>query len=347
MTENHSTEREVFAEKLIKEMFKIQPGETVAITVNSGSDHQTAQALALATSDAGGIPLVMSMPKAEFDGQAGVKDWPAKALKAAPCNVDVWIELNSTCMLYSDIWEAALTKEIGYLVIASSTIESLTRVFNSFQVKDMKPLLEKVRDMAMTSKTIRITSENGTDLSYETNLNYPMDLDDGDFSKKKFGTAPGYVNVIPKIGSMNGKIVFDDLMFSTTHETGEKVGFEMIDGKIANVSGGSEGENYKSFLAQFNDENVYKISHNMFGLNPGVRQLRGEIVEDERIWGGVDFGFGHTSPMDMPPDGQAASTHFDGVVGKVSLYFDDKEIYRNGEVVHPDIKPLADVLISD
>ncbi len=60
------------------------------------------------------------------------------------------------------------------------------------------------------------------------------------------------------------------------------------------------------------------------------RELSYEIVEDERIWGGVDFGFGHTSPIDMPPSGQQATSHFDGVVEKVDFYFDDIQVIEKG-----------------
>ncbi len=84
----------------------------------------------------------------------------------------------------------------------------------------------------------------------------------------------------------------------------------------------------------------------MFGLNPSIRKMMGEVVEDERIWGGVDFGFGHTSPMDMPPHGQVAKSHFDGIVGKVSIYLDDIQIVDDGEYIHPELKPLAVKLIG-
>lgn len=344
--DHNLSERAKFAKTLIEEMFKVESDQTVAITLDSGGDRETADAIFNAVSAVGGKPLLMTTPKAIHEGQAGVKYWPAKALEAALCNVDIWIELNSSCITYSAIWEAALAKNVRYLVLADSSIESLIRVFNSFEVLHLKSLLQKVKSMVESTKTIRITSENGTDISYDTNQNYPVDLDDGDFSTKIFGTAPGYVNVVPKQGSMNGRIVFDDLMFSKMREKGEKVEFVVKDGKIVEINGGEEAEHYKIFLAQFNDENVYKISHNMFGLNPGVQELCGEIVEDERIWGGVDFGFGHTSPMDMPPNGQQAETHFDGVVIKVNLYFDGIEIFKEGEVVHPEIKSMADRLIS-
>jgi leucyl aminopeptidase (aminopeptidase T) len=334
-----------FSETLIKRMFQVKKGETVAITIDLGSKREIVEALAKATQDVGGIPLLMWISKAEKDSQAGMKDWPVEALTAALCKADVWIEANSVVLLYSDIWETAMkdNKKLRYLIIADSSIESLHRVFTGYEIGTLKNLLSKVKDMAMTSKKVRITSKNGTDVSYNIDLNYTFDYDDGDFSKPKFGTAPGFVNIVPKLDSMNGVIIFDHLQHT---DNNTPIKFIMKNGKITEVSGGKAAEKFKSYLTSFNDENMYKISHNMIGLNPKVRDLTYELVEDERIWGGVDFGFGHTSVMDMPPFGQEAVSHFDGVVKNTSIYFDNKQITNNGVVCHEDLKPLAEKLIK-
>jgi len=144
---------------------------------------------------------------------------------------------------------------------------------------------------------------------------------------------------------MNGKIVFDMLMFADVGKD-DKVEFVMKDGVIVEINGNAAAEKFKKVLSDFEDKNMYKISHNMFSLNPGVQKLTGNIAEDERIWGGVDFGFGYTSPMDMPPDGQMAKSHFDGVVAKTTIYLDDTTIVKDGEVCHPQLKPLADKLFE-
>jgi leucyl aminopeptidase (aminopeptidase T) len=197
--------------------------------------------------------------------------------------------------------------------------------------------------MAMNAKKVRITNKNGTDVTYEIDRNYAFDYDDGDYSKPKFGTAPGFVNIVPKLNSMNGNIVFDHLQHASEDS---QLKFVMKNGVIDDVIG-EEADKFKSYLASFDDENMYKISHNMLGLNPKVRQITGELVEDERIWGGVDFGFGHTSAMDMPPHGQEAKSHFDGVVTNTCIYFDDVQITDNGEVCHEDLRPLAESLLKN
>ena len=346
MTLKYSLEIAKVAKVLIEEMFQVQAGETVAITADSGTNTTVTDALANAAYAAGGIPLILTTPRGRDDGQMGMPDWPAAALTAALCEVDVWIELNAPILLYSDIWETAMAKnkKLRYVILGDSSIESLYRVFTGYDIALLGKLLNRVRDLSMAAKKVRITSANGTDVSYETNLDYSFDIDSGDFSKPKFGTAPGYVNIVPKIGSMNGTIVFDVLMNANLNNG--PVSFEMKEGRIAKVIGGKEAEKFKAYLAAFEDPNMYKISHNMFGLHPNIRQLSGDIVEDERVWGGVDFGFGHTSPIDMPPKGQPAKSHFDGVVTKVTIYLDDKKIVKDGEVCHPDLVDLAAELLA-
>jgi len=331
---------------IMETMFQVKVGESVAITIDTETDPDIADGFYTATANAGGIPMIIKAPKGRADGQEGMAEWPAKAMTAALCEVDIWIELNSTIILYSNIWETAMAenKKLRYLILASTPVDSMVRVFTGYDVPKLGELLEKVKTMAEGTKKIRITSKNGTDVTYETDLNYFFDYDSGDFSKPKFGTAPGYVNIVPKLNSMNGKIVFDVLMHSDSY--GEKVSFDMKDGSIIKVSGGQKGEKFSQYLSDFDDPNMYKISHNMIGLNPSIRSLSGDIVEDERIWGGVDFGFGHTSPLDMPPLGQPAKSHFDGVVAKATIYLDEQKIVDNGDVCHPDLKGLADELLG-
>ncbi len=346
MTNNYNLEITKVSKVLIEEMFQVKKGETVAITADTGTNKQIAEGLAAAAYAAGGIPMLIYTPSAREDGQAGMPDWPAKALTAALCEVDVWIELNVPILLYSEIWETAMAKnkKLRYVILGDSSIESLARVFTDFDIANLGKLLHQVKDMAATTKRIRITSNNGTDVSYETDANFALDLDNGDFSKPKFCTAPGYVNIVPKTGSMNGTIVFDELMNADLHKGG--VAFEMKAGKIAAIKGGKEAEKFANYLAAFDDPNMYKISHHMIGLHPNIHELSGEIVEDERIWGGVDFGFGHTSPIDMPPNGQPAKSHFDGIVAKTSIYFDGQLIVKDGVVCHPDLKEMADEILA-
>lgn len=333
------------AKRLIN-MFQIKKGETIAITEDNNSEPGLVDALFTEVINAGGKPLVLKFKQARDNGQAGIMDWPAEALTAALSNVDVWIETNYAFLLYSDIWEEVMriNKKLRFLTITQSTIPSLERVFCDYEVADMSTLLYELKDMASEAKRVTIKSSNGTNVSFEIEPKFPLDLDDGDFSKPKFMTAPGYLNIVPKSGTMNGTIVFDMIMHADLSDN-STVHFTMKDGKIINFKG-SKGHLLKDYVEKFNEENMFKISHMMVGANPGVRKLSYEIVEDERIWGGVDFGFGHTSPIDMPPLGQKATSHFDGVVEKVDLYFDHIQVLEKGVFSHIKIKEAAENLLN-
>lgn len=337
--------QEKVAKRLI-EMFQVQKGETVAITEDDKSEPGLVDALFKEVVNAGGKPLVLKFKQARDNGQAGVIDWPAEALTGALSNADVWIETNYAFLLYSDIWETVMAKnkKMRFLTITQSSFQSLERVFCDYEIADLSVLLKGIKEMVSTAKKVTITSGNGTNVSFEVEPNYPFDMDDGDFSKPKFMTAPGYLNIVPRPGTMNGTIIFDMIMHADLSDK-STVEFTMKDGRIAAYSG-NKGHLLKNYVEKFNEENMTKISHVMVGANPGVMELSYEIVEDERIWGGVDFGFGHTSPIDMPPLGQPATSHFDGVVEKVDLYFDDIQIIKNGVFVHPKIKDAAQKLMT-
>jgi len=339
---------ERIANVLIRDMFKIKEGESVAITVDDGSQMDIVNHVFSKVREHGGLPMIIQIPVGRGDAEVGMPDWPVAPLTAALCTVDIWLEMNSVVLLYSRIWEDAIqkNKKLRYLIIGNSTMKSLDRVFTGYDIETLGQLLNGVMQMAAETTKVRITSDNGTDVTYLTDKNHALDIDDGDYSKPIFGTAPGYVNIVPRVGSMSGRIVFDELQNTTIYETGETLEFAMRDGKIDDIKGANEAERFSEYLLTFNDPNMYKISHHMIGLNPNVRSLVGEIVEDERIWGGVDFGFGHTSPIDMPPHGQVAKSHFDGVVARTTIYFDEVKIIEDGEVCHPSLTKFAEQLVG-
>lgn len=333
------------SKKMIEEMFKVKQGEVVAITADSGSNEQIIDSIANAVFAAGGKPLTMWVAAPKDVGQAAVADFPAKALTAALSNVDVWIEAQSVFMQYSEIFEEAFAqnKKLRYLIIYDATIAELKSLVGGCNVEKLGNLLKKFASMLKEVKKIRVTNDRGTDISFQTEPSFVIDLDYGDYSMPKFGTMPGYVNVVPKFGSMNGRIVFDEILpLGILND--EIVEFVMRDGRIVEFNGGSKAKQMKKFIAGFDDENLYKVAHMMLSLHPAVRILTGSIVTDERIWGGVDFGFGHVSPMDAPPDGQPSKSHIDGIVCDATIYFDDVKIIEKGVFNNPELQRYAEDL---
>ncbi|HUS79518.1 MAG TPA: hypothetical protein VM050_12760 [Patescibacteria group bacterium] len=73
-----------------------------------------------------------------------------------------------------------------------------------------------------------------------------------------------------------------------------------------------------------------------YGFNPGAK-LREDIVEDERVWGCVEWGIGHMRSAPTP-------SHSDGVCLNASVWLDGKQILDRGRSVNPELAELASKL---
>jgi len=78
------------------------------------------------------------------------------------------------------------------------------------------------------------------------------------------------------------------------------------------------------------------LVHTSFGFNPGVKRITGRIVEDERVFGCLNIGFG--------PQRLGSPSHTDGVILRPSIWADDVEIEREGKYVHPELAELSRAL---
>jgi leucyl aminopeptidase (aminopeptidase T) len=67
-----------------------------------------------------------------------------------------------------------------------------------------------------------------------------------------------------------------------------------------------------------------------------VTRCTGRIVEDERVFGGVEFGIGNQI-KEISGSGWQAGGHTDGVVLNPSIYLDGQPMEEEGRYVHPDV----------
>ena len=77
-----------------------------------------------------------------------------------------------------------------------------------------------------------------------------------------------------------------------------------------------------------------------YGFNPNAK-LGFATTEDERVWGCTEWGFGYQGPMYSGGEPRVAASHIDGVCLTSSVWCDGEPISQDGEIVHPDLIPLA------
>jgi len=110
------------------------------------------------------------------------------------------------------------------------------------------------------------------------------------------------------------------------------------------IEGGREAKIFEAWLGSFNDPNMFKIAHLSYGCNPGAR-LSGNILEDERVWGVVEWGIGYQSPTFKGKVGHASS-HTDGICLYPTVIGDGEKVIERGEFIHPELVDLAKKLKS-
>jgi leucyl aminopeptidase (aminopeptidase T) len=78
------------------------------------------------------------------------------------------------------------------------------------------------------------------------------------------------------------------------------------------------------------------MDHACYGFNPGVVRSTGRILEDERIFGCMQFGIGATE--------FGSPAHTDGVVLNPSVWLDDIQIEQEGRYIHPELVELCHLM---
>ncbi|WP_424356532.1 aminopeptidase [Methanocella sp. MCL-LM] len=190
-------------------------------------------------------------------------------------------------------------------------------------------------------KLVLVTSPAGTDVTFSIEGRIP-DAEDGHFRHPgAWGDLPcGEVRISPANGSANGKIVFDGTVTidDTTAVPESPVVVTVEDGFAIAIEGGSEAagmlETIKAAERMAREKglenfavNVRNLGEFAFGINPKAI-VTGNLLEDEKQQGTVHFALGYNYDNDAN-----AFIHMDCVVLKPSVWVDEKQIMRDGELL--------------
>lgn len=333
------------ADKLIRDIFGVKEKETVAITADTKSNMTLVNAVAAAVYSAGGFPSVITIACPKGVGKAADPDIPVALLTSALSNADVWIEFNEKWLLYSTPFEDAMknNKKLRYMCLVDFTPELLIRTVGDIDITGVKVFMEEFGRRQKTVKKMHVTTPAGTDVKFDIDPNHVVAIDCGKADVPGFFMCPGQLNVVPRFGSVNGKIVFDGTItppFGTIPS--EPVTLIVENSKIIRFEGGREAAEYEKFLKNFQDEGMLRMAHMAYGFNPGAK-LSGNVVEDERVWGCTEWGIGYVSEIEAPPIGQPAVSHTDGICLNSTIYFDGVKIMEQGKIVDEALAKLSPV----
>ncbi len=334
------------AQKLLRDMFKVQKGESVVITADTESCMDVVEATAQAAYAVGGKPMVITLAAPRGVGKAGDIDLPLAPLTAALKEADVWIEYNNEWLLYSTPFDEAIAhnKKLRYMCLVGMNADLMIRNIGRVNNVELGEFLRKAEEITKNCKTMRVTTPAGCDLSFENMPGRDFYTSDGFVGPGEVRMMAGQISWAPKLETINGTLVFDGSMVPPTGILKDKIVCTIENGVVTKIEGGQEARELQDYLGGFKHENMFKLAHISYGFNPGAK-LTGDIVEDERVWGSTEWGIGNVGPMltsDIP-GGIPAPSHTDGICMCSTVWLDDKLFLKDGEVVGPtqDVVDLA------
>lgn len=315
--------------KLVTEVRPVGPGQQVLVSVDSAGDIRTARATAGAVQAVGGIPTLVSYPTL-----AEPMSEPPRPLAQAALGADIWFDFAVAYQLYSSAYHAAVAHGCIYVCLTGMDVDMLVRTIGRVAYAPMEEMARILYRMSQAAETIRVTSPAGTDLR--------MTVDkkgDPFWEEEKHG---GYAQMLGGQSgpmahreSFEGVLVYDGAIWPPA-EIGilrAPVRLTIKKGFATRIEGGAEAAIYDRWLRGFEHPAAMLMDHACYGFNPGVRRPSGRILEDERIFGCMQFGIGATE--------LGSPIHSDGVVLDPSVWFDNVLIEEVGRYVHPDLARLC------
>ena len=319
------------ADTLVRQILCVKPGESLLIYADTASDESVVKATAAAGHTAGGVVTVVW-----YETRPEIAMEPPRPLAAAMKNSDVICEFAKQYIIHTQAHRDALAAGARHLCLSETTSDMLIRCIGRINYPKMVELGEVLRELTQDGRLVRITTPAGTDIRLEvggrevTNRSGVVDKP----GQWQSGWAPIEETI-------NGTMVFDGSIWPPD-DLGvlkEPVICKVVRGKVTEISGGNEAAVFRKWLDHFNDPNMRNVAHVCYGFNPGAR-LCGRGLEDERVFGVVEFGLGSQAHYYKGKAG-FAKAHTDGIMLKPTVEIDGRIIEKDGEYVHPELAKLT------
>lgn len=312
--------------KLVNNVMLVKSEESVVITADSSTDMRVVHAVMKAACMIGANPVLVKYPTT---GKAFEE--PALPIAEAVAASDVWIEFAYYCVMHTPCFRKALDNGTRYTCLTGMDVTMIVNTIGNINYELLVEFGEYLTQKVQATDKIVIKSDNGTNLiSYNRGRKVKHS---GQLATKKGYPIMlgGQVSWCPLEETIEGTLVFDAALFPPS-EIGllkDNVYLTLKEGRVTEITGGEQAIFFRKWIEGFDDPNMYRLAHYSMGFNPGVLKATGRIVEDERIFGCIEFGIGSQGASLMGAFWNAAA-HTDGIVEKPTIYLDDELFEENG-----------------
>ena len=323
---------------LARDVMLIKPKESVVITGDSCTDRRVVEETAKAVFSIGGHPAIIYYPTAPETCLE-----PYAPIAAAVEHCDVWIEFTYSSIMHSDCFRASLAAGVRYINLTGMDAMMMVRTISNIDYPSVVKMGETIQRIIQESDEVIVKSPAGTNLKgYNRGRRVRL--------SGKLATEKGYpimlagqVSWCPIEETIEGVLVFDGALFPpmSLGKLSEPVAMTLQEGRVSDIRGGREAKVFSQWMESLNDpENMYRLAHYSLGFNPGVKAITGRIVEDERVFGCIEFGIGSQGKSILGKE-WAAAGHTDGIVLNPTIVLDGRVFEEDGVYRHPEVREFC------
>jgi 2,5-dihydroxypyridine 5,6-dioxygenase len=329
------------------ELCGVREGETVAVLSQLDERLDYADAFMAAARKLGATTYHVRLGEASSTllGDAGA--WTVGAtplagneaaldsLKRADLVIDLMFLLFSKEQL--EIQEAG-----ARMLLCVEPVDNLARLFPT---ADQRRRVEASEELIARAKTLRFTNAAGSDVTYQIGA-YPVMTEYGftDIPGRWDHWPAGFLFTSGADDGVDGKVVVDrgDIIITPFKKfVSDPVEITIEAGRIQDIRGGHDAELLRDYIAGFDDEKAYGISHIGWGCNEKARwsglanDRRSIGMESRAFYGNTLFSTGPNQELGGDNDTEC---HIDIPMRNCSMFLDDEPVIIDGEFVVDDLK---------
>lgn len=329
------------------ELCKVKEGEVVAVLTESKTRPEYVTAATTAAQMLGAQVFEISVPGMGMEAPTVVKAMamgvPAlsqpspllDAVKESLLRTDFIVDLISDTILHIPVREELLEADKRILTVIEPP-EALERLFPSPEIKES---VLAIRSRLARAETLRLTSPSGTDLRYTL-------IPGSGISQYGYADEPGHwdhwpsalVSSYPAEGQVDGTLVVSagDIIFPFKAYAHSPVTLRIEGGYVREIEGGVEADLIRDYLENWNEPEVYAVSHMGIGMHPRAQWTalafhnRDEIfgMDARSMLGGFIFSTGPNRYI-----GSWVEAHLDIPLRGTTVELDGETVIRDGKLV--------------
>jgi 2,5-dihydroxypyridine 5,6-dioxygenase len=303
----------------------VKPGEAVLI-VTDATMVSIAEVLADAVRERQAEPVIALIDQRSSDSAE-----PPRVVAAAMKAADVIYSPVSISITHTRAVKDAVAAGARALAMTAVSEEMMVSGGLEADFTQVKAHCRAVGARMARAKTARITSQEGTDLTFRVEgrrVNVmPCVVEPGEFSP----VPTAEVNFSPIEGTANGVIVADaSIPYLGIGLLKQPIRFAVRNGFIVAIEGGDAGQvaTLKAAWEMQADPNVYNVAEMGIGMNPRCR-FTGLMLEDEGVLGSIHIGTGTSITLGGTVK---ARSHYDLIMSKPTLSLDGEVLIQDGDL---------------